>query len=687
MHTVVSQEGSGIGLRSVSDSGAPTGEPHVVEPSGLAQEAAADESSLVRWTWDDTNNWYPALLADGVRVDRAHDLRLAHAVLRTSALAARTALAEAGPTAWDRLAPVPPPGGPTAAALVRPERHPGSEPLFELGEITAPATRSEPARRDRAEPGQRDRAEPGRRDRAEPGRGDRAELTRGSRVESTRGNHDAPGGGAGSERGAAAPPDPGAPLDPVAELAAQLLAIKDSTDPGRLRLLLAAESAGALAAAEMHHAGLPWRGDIHDEILTEALGPRPRPGARPAKLEALVNQIRDALDAPPTLNPDSHPDLLRAMEYAGVGARSLRKWELEKLDHPVIAPLLEYKSLYRLYTANGWNWLDTWAPDGRFRMEYVVGGVVTGRWASTGGGALQLPHNVRRAVVADPGWTFVVADAAQLEPRVLAALARDERMAAAGRSKDGESTDMYAGIVAAGAVDSREHAKVGMLGAMYGGTTGVSAQVLPRLARAFPQAIDLVERAARAGERGEVVTTRLGRSSPLPGESWAAVQGSAFDEDAGADAQSRARSQTRSWGRFTRNFVVQGTAAEWALCWIASIRRRLWALGEISTGPTSEGSATTGSADGGSADGGSSDGASTGTAVPGLAPAPFDRRPHLVFFLHDEVVVHAPAAFADVVAQEVRAAADEAGRLLFGDFPVDFPLSVAVTESYADAKG
>lgn len=599
MHTVVSRDGSGIGLRPVSDTGVPEGEPRVVETSALAREVAADEAAHVRWTWDDTNGWYPALLAEGVRVDRAHDLRLAHTVLRASALSAHTALAEAGPTAWDRLTPIPPPGGPTAAALVRPDRHPGAEALFDLGESGPAAT---------------------------------------------------PAG--------AADDDPADPLNPVTELAAQLLAIKDSTDPGRLRLLLAAESAGALAAAEMHHAGLPWRGDIHDEILTEALGPRPRPGARPAKLEALAQQIRAALDAPPTLNPDSHQDLLRAMEYAGVGSRSLRKWELEKLDHPVIAPLLEYKGLYRLYTANGWNWLDTWAPDGRFRMEYVVGGVVTGRWASTGGGALQLPHNVRRAVVSDPGWTFVVADAAQLEPRVLAALARDERMAAAGRTKDGASTDMYAGIVATGAVDSREHAKVGMLGAMYGGTTGVSAQVLPRLARAFPQAIDLVERAARAGERGEVVTTRLGRSSPLPGESWAAVQGSAFDEDAGADAQSRARSQTRSWGRFTRNFVVQGTAAEWALCWIASIRRRLWALGEDTSG-----------------------------GVPGLAPAPFDRRPHLVFFLHDEIVVHAPAALADVVAQEVRDAADEAGRLLFGDFPVDFPLSVAVTESYADAKG
>jgi DNA polymerase-1 len=58
-------------------------------------------------------------------------------------------------------------------------------------------------------------------------------------------------------------------------------------------------------------------------------------------MEGLVARIRAALDAPPTLNPDSHPDLLKALQYAGVGVRSLRKWELERADHPVVAPLLE----------------------------------------------------------------------------------------------------------------------------------------------------------------------------------------------------------------------------------------------------------------------------------------------------------------------------------------------------------
>jgi DNA polymerase-1 len=57
-----------------------------------------------------------------------------------------------------------------------------------------------------------------------------------------------------------------------------------------------------------------------------------------------------------------------------------------------------------------------------------------------------------------------------------------------------------------------------------------------------------------------------------------------------------------------------------------------------------------------------------------------------VFFQHDEVVVHCPRDEADRVAAEVRDAAAESGRLVFGDTPVRFPLSVAVVDCYADAK-
>ncbi|WP_265522014.1 bifunctional 3'-5' exonuclease/DNA polymerase [Oerskovia flava] len=535
----------------------------------LAGQAGGAPGPAPRWVWDDTNLWYPQALAAGRRVERAHDLRLARAILRRSSLTAATPYAAAPPSGWDELRPVPAAPPPPAG---------GVEALFDL----LPAPRTAPA------------------------------------------------------------------LDPVDEVRAQLAAVAASTDPGRLRLLLAAESAGALVAAELTHAGLPWRADVHDALLAATLGPRPRPGERPARLEELAVRIREILESP-ALNPDSHPDLLRALQYAGVGARSTRQWELEKLDHRVVAPLLEYKKLSRLLTANGWNWLDQWVTDGRFRPEYVVGGVVTGRWAANGGGALQLPHQVRSAVVADPGWTFVVADAAQLEPRVLAGMAGDLQMAEAGRGGD-----LYQGIVDAGAVATREQAKLGMLGAMYGGTTGESGRMLPRLARAFPRALELVEQAARAGERGEVVSTRLGRTSPRPGSAWQEAQGEAYGLDAPPDAQDAARAQTRAWGRFTRNFVVQGTAAEWALCWMASLRTRLWALPPATR--------------------------------PGGAPAPFTDRAHLVFFLHDELIVHTPAEHAAEVAVQVREAAAEAGRLLFGDLPVDFPLTVAVVESYDRAK-
>jgi DNA polymerase-1 len=430
--------------------------------------------------------------------------------------------------------------------------------------------------------------------------------------------------------------------DPVEEFRLQRDAVEGSAEPGRIGLLLAAESAGSLIAVEMQHAGLPWSAARHDQLLTELLGPRPVAGQRPARLEALLAQIHAAL-GDSTANPDSPVELVRSLRRAGLQVTSTRSWELKKLEHPVIAPLLEYKKLSRLLSANGWNWAETWVQDGRFHPVYVPGGVVTGRWAADGGGALQLPHQVRGAVVADAGWTLVVADAAQLEPRILAAMSGDEAMAAAGRGRD-----LYDGIVASGAVDTRAHAKVGMLGAMYGGTTGESGRMLPRLARAYPTAVRFVEDAAKAGEHGGIVTTRLGRSSPLPGDDWLDVQDDAKNTEATEAVRKRAQTEARSWGRFTRNFVVQGTAAEWALCWMAGLRGRLWSLGEGRR---------------------------------------FPEGPHLAFFLHDEVMVHTPIELADAVVVAVREAAAEAGRLIFGSAPVEFPVSVAVVDDYGQAKG
>jgi DNA polymerase-1 len=437
----------------------------------------------------------------------------------------------------------------------------------------------------------------------------------------------------------ALPLDLGGHLDAVAELARQQEEIAASARPGALRLLVTAESAGALAAAEMHHAGLPWRREDHERLLADLLGPRVPLDRRPVALERLAEDIRSALVAP-ELNPDSPVELARALRAAGIEVDSTRAAELRGVDHPVVVPLLQYKKLARLHQANGWHWLDTWIAGGRFRPDYIVGGVVTGRWATRNSGAMQLPKQIRAAVVADPGWKLVVADAAQLEPRVLAGLAHDRAMAEAGRDRD-----LYAGIVASGAVATRTAAKVGMLGALYGATSGEGGRLMPRLAQRFPRALALVERAAREGERGGTVSTLLGRSTPPVSDRQRAVDREAAVLDADERVLRQARSMARDRGRFTRNFVVQGTAAEWALCWLADLRRQLW---ELSDGPLTA-------------------------------------RPHLVYFLHDEVIVHTPAELADQVADQVGRSARSAGRLLFAGFPIDFPLDVAIVDRYADA--
>lgn len=527
--------------------------------------AAREAEDPPRWVWSDTPTWYPPLLAAGVRIDRCHDLRLSHAILKRSARVPRPEpLREAAE--WD--------AAPTEATA------PTATALFDI----------------------------------DPGASGRDGVPHGS---------------------AAA----------LAEFGRQRAALAGADGRGRLRLLLAAESAGALIAVELAAAGLPWDVPEHDRILTESLGPRPPLGQKPERMAELAEAVRAALGEP-AASVDSPPKLLRSLRRAGIDVESTSRWELAEHEHPAIEPLLRYKKLARLFTANGWSWIDEWVRDGRYRPVYVPGGVVTGRWASSGGGALQLPRQLRPALRADPGWLLISADVAQLEPRVLAAMSGDRAMAAAGFG-----TDLYSGIVESGVVASRQEAKIAVLGAMYGATTGDSGRLVPRLRRSFPRAMRLVDQGAATGERGGVVSTWLGRSSSVPGPDWDLLQSGASQPGASRRDEDRARRAAREWGRFTRNFIVQGTAAEWALAWLAELRLR---LSELPPAPETP---------------------------PAAASGPvFARGAHLVFFLHDEVIVHAPAEQAEAAAAAVREAAAAAGRLLFGDAPVDFPLDLRIAE-------
>lgn len=442
--------------------------------------------------------------------------------------------------------------------------------------------------------------------------------------------------------------------DLLAELQAQLAAVAASPFPERLSLLLAAESQGALIAAEIRQWGMPWDRAVHERILEQRLGPRPAGAERPAQMEAVAGRVRQLLAAP-ELNPDSPQELLRALQAAGVAVESTRKWDLVAWVEQVpqqsperarrqalVEPILAYKRLARLFTANGWNWLDSWTKNNRFYPAYEVASAATGRWGGHGGGAMQLPQEVRSAVRAEPGMLLTVADAAQIEPRILAVMSGDRALAVAGRGRD-----LYLGIAHLGErtgsqVRSREQAKVALLAVMYGATTGEGGQLLPQMRRLFPQALGLTEQAALVGEQGGQVSTFLGRVSPVPSAGWFESQ---RRRDSAA-AERAALSAARAQGRFTRNFVVQGTAAEWALVWMAQIRRAL--------------------------------------RTERLAGRPLSSR--LVYFLHDEVVIYGPAYEAAQCARIVRRAASSAAQLIFGASEVEFPVSVAAVEDYSQAK-
>lgn len=584
------------------------------------QAADSAQAHFPRWIWADTRHVDPLLLRRGVRVHLCHDLRLVQRILATAATHPSGFVEYSSALDLSDVREAAEPQG----YLPVPRQIQGQEELFGTDFMSAPATSSAAPADSSPTDSSPDFLE------AAPHEPFAPQL--------------------------AAGPVTLLPEHPVVrvlmrEWLAQARAIGASRHPERLRLLAAAESAGALVAAEIGYYGIPFNVQAHHEHLCELLGPRPVPGERPQKMQELAEQIQRMLFMP-SLNPDSPQDLLRALQSAGVSVKSTRSWELKSWADAIpaqrekrwalIDPILRYKKLYRIWTANGWTWADTWVSEGAFRPHLEVGGAATGRWGASGGGALQLPAEIRQAVQAPEGQVLTVTDGSQIEPRILAALSRDEALASAGRG-----ADLYAGIAELArlkgvGLTERSHAKVGMLAIMYGGRSGEIGALLPHVAALFPQAMEFTERAARIGEAGGQVTTFLGRTSPPVDERFREIVAARSSPA----AESRAVSTARAHGRMTRNFIVQGTAAEWALCWMGAVRSRL--LSERIFG--------------------------------------MPMRTRIVYFLHDELLLCGPELEADRVERIVREGAAEAARLLFGRVPVDFPVSVARVRNYADGK-
>ncbi|MGA8046397.1 MAG: DNA polymerase [Dermatophilaceae bacterium] len=383
------------------------------------------------------------------------------------------------------------------------------------------------------------------------------------------------------------------------------------------------ESAAALLCLELERGGLPIDRDELTRLITASAGPRPSSLedelASRAVRDAEVLRLVPGRESTDLRNPAQVRELLLA---AGIEVRDTRKWTLESFReaHPVVPALLAWRARERIATTYGWRWLDAHVgPDDRLRGRWTACDGAAGRMTAENG-LHNLPAALRPAVRAAAGHRFVRADLGQIEPRVLAAVSGDRALAQATTSPD-----LYAPVAARLGVD-RAVAKVAVLAAMYGQRSGTAGEALAGLRRAYPVAMELLEDAAERGARGEPVRTFGGRlvRTAVPGQEGVPV----------------APPVAAGRGRFARNAVIQGSAAELFKAWAATIR------------------ATT-----------------------------RELEAEIVLCLHDEVLVHVPTDAAPECAALVERALTDAARRWLGSQDVRFVADVSVIERWSEAKG
>ena len=398
----------------------------------------------------------------------------------------------------------------------------------------------------------------------------------------------------------------------------------------QLRATVLSESAAEILCAELEIDGLPVDLAIAESIIAGFVGPRPRNAAEAAA--ELQRRDRDVMQhlAPGITfdlrSPDQVKSLLRRV---GIEVPDTRAWRLEALRnaHPIVEPLLAWRRAERVLTTFGFAWLDEhFGPDGRLRGSWSGSDGAAGRMTASAG-LHNMPAELRPAVAAESGHAFVRADLGQIEPRILAAVSGDPKLAAAT-----QADDMYAPVADQLRVE-REIAKVAVLGAMYGQTTGKGAEALRGLEREYPVAMGYLADADRAAQGSNDLRTYGGRLVPMSTTNTNEVN----DRDA--------RSRAAARGRFGRNAMVQGAAAEFFKTWAVLMRARSNGLNA-----------------------------------------------RIVLCLHDELLIHVPEARAAEAAELLDRCLQEAAHRWApvrsgGVQPVRFVSDTSVIHAWSEAKG
>ena len=132
------------------------------------------------------------------------------------------------------------------------------------------------------------------------------------------------------------------------------------------------------------------------------------------------------------INLDSQQQLTKALNRLGIPVPdSTRNWKLQPLaaQYPVIATLLEYRTVQKALTSYGTNMIELINPmTKRLHADFRQIGAPTGRFACTNPNIQQVPHAVeyRRCFSGHPeGRKLIIADYSQIELRILAEFSGD----------------------------------------------------------------------------------------------------------------------------------------------------------------------------------------------------------------------------------------------------------------------
>jgi DNA polymerase-1 len=264
------------------------------------------------------------------------------------------------------------------------------------------------------------------------------------------------------------------------------------------------------------------------------------------------------------INLDSQVQVSEALRNLGIPLPdSTRGWKLQPLanEYPVIATLLEYRTVQKAMTSYGENILEEISPvTGRIHADFRQIGAPTGRFSCTNPNIQQVPHAVeyRRCFRAPEGRKLIIADYSQIELRILAEFSGDKGFIEAFRS----GADLHR-VTAAQvfnvpleqvSADQRSFAKRLNFGVVYGigaqrfaMLTGLkqseAEDVLRRYFATYPQLDSFLREAANRAVRERSIRTKSGRLAKFN-----------FDP---SDRQAVSMTQ-----RNGKNTPIQGTSAD-----------------------------------------------------------------------------------------------------------------------------